>query len=1159
MIFSLIKEKCSHCLRSISLGQKFFECFKCNCIIHEKCFKISQAGIVNSDFYCKDCKLTITERYNPFKTLIDFDNHENSNDDPTLFKISQILDQCETYSASTFNTDLGEMLKNHGGCLFLNIDGNKSNFDIFIAELEQLKHKFPIIALAETNINPEESVVYSITGYKSFYQSTKSSKSKGSGVAIYAHESLNAVINEDVSFVTDNLESLFIKIHGESNSLDIGVIYRPPSGSSDLAISELHEIVKTLPKSGVHIMGDFNINLLSKNNKSVEEFENKILGTGFFPLISIATHERPGCKQSCIDNILSNDLEHTLKSGTLRLGASHHHAIFHLNTNINNPTKNSQVKLTQYYDYCNTNIESFLISINEKLQSNPPDNFSNFCNSFNEELDKAFKLEKPKCSKRTPLNNPWITAGLIKSISTKDELYDSWKKAQKVKCIAPDKFDEPVDRKSCTCRACTLIITRYQEYKLHRQTLKRLINIAKKKYFSNKVSEYSGNSKKLWEIINNIRGKSKHEIKPCFKLDDRKITERRLIANKFNKYFVSIATKLNDGYTNDGIPLEGLPSFTDYLPKTCPTSIYLSDSSPNEIMEIIDELKNGKSSDIPISIIKKSSCIISPHLAKLFNECMQEGVFPDELKLGKVTPIYKKDNEELFENYRPISTLPVFGKILEKLIYRRLYSFLTAKGIINENQFGFRKGHSTSHALNHSTTYIESLLKDKQHVLGIFLDLSKAFDTISHSQLLYKLNHYGIRGNALNLIKSYLTNRKQYVSVLNENSDKLPVEWGVPQGSVLGPLLFLIYINDLCNVSKDGKFILFADDTNLFVASNSRQEVYKLANEILQSISMYMKCNLLHVNAKKCCYLYFNPNSREDYSSVNKDLESLNLAIDGSILRRVKTAKFLGVLMDDELSWKPHIEALNCKLKSACGRIYHIKNCLPQEIYKQIYHALFESHLTFAISVWGGVSHRTIEPVFISQKRCIRMLFGDSEAYQNKLKTCARARPITCTIPKSTPLVKPCSHCNKIKQKNNKPAQPLRCQILGNDFYTKESTKPIFKQHDLLTVYNLYRLRCIVEFFKIMKYRLPIAIYSLFTRSKRKDNLIITPSPSHNFTYKASWLWNQFQSKESDLDFARTSCNSLKSRLNLSLLHAQNRYCTEWHDDNFTKFGPADS
>ena len=401
--------------------------------------------------------------------------------------------------------------------------------------------------------------------------------------------------------------------------------------------------------------------------------------------------------------------------------------------------------------------------------------------------------------------------------------------------------------------------------------------------------------------------------------------------------------------------------------------------------------------------------------------------------------------------------------------------------------------------------------------------------------------------------------------MLNENSDPLTVEWGVPQGSVLGPLLFLIYINDLCNVSQNGKFILFADDTNLFVAGDSRQEVHCLANEILGSISTYMKCNLLHVNAKKSCYLYFNPNSREDNSLVNKDLENLNLVINGSVFRRVKTAKFLGVLMDDELSWKPHIESLNCKLKSACGRIYRIKNCLPAELYKQIYHTLFESYLTFAISVWGGVSHRTIEPIFVTQKKCIRMLFGDTEAYQNKLKTCARTRPITCVIPQcmsknsDEPTPKPCSYCSKLKRKNEKITKPLRCQILSNNFHAKESTKPIFKQHDLLTVYNLYRLRCIVELFKIMKYRLPIAIYSLFTRSKRKDSLIITPAPSHNFTYKASWLWNLFRNSESDLDFASTSCNSLKYKLNVSLVHAQNRYCSEWHNDNFTEFGPTTS
>ena len=580
-------------------------------------------------------------------------------------------------------------------------------------------------------------------------------------------------------------------------------------------------------------------------------------------------------------------------------------------------------------------------------------------------------------------------------------------------------------------------------------------------------------------------------------------------------------------------------------------------------MEIIAELKNGKSSDIPIHVIKKSAIVISPYLTKYYNLSMQNGIFPDELKLGRISPVYKKDNEELFENYRPISTLPVFGKILEKLIYRRLYGFLTAKGIINENQFGFRKGHSTSHALNYSVNHIESLLKENKHVLGIFIDLSKAFDTIRHDKLLCKLNHYGIRGNALNLIKSYLSNRMQYVNVLNENSDHLSIEYGVPQGSVLGPLLFILYINDLCNASSNAKFILFADDTNVFVAANSRQEAYNIANDLLLSISRYMKCNLLHINTKKSCYMYFSPNKRENEGLLNNELDSFNLDIDGSIIKRRKTTKFLGVLIDDRLSWKPHIEALNKKLKSACGRIYRIKNCLPSKLHKQIYHTLFESHLAFAISVWGGVSLNVIEPVFITQKKCIRMMFGDTNAYQDKFKTCARARPIKCKImmressiktsKSKDPLyvIKPCIQCARKKNK-----KLLSCQKLGDEFYTKESTKPLFNLHKLLTVHNLYKLRTISELFKIMKYRLPTSLYSLFTRSTRRDNRFKPPKPTHNFVYKSSWLWNKYLDTNRELDFASTSCNLLKSRLKLSLLEAQSRYFNEWHKDNFEEFGP---
>ncbi|KAL5253585.1 hypothetical protein ACHWQZ_G013401 [Mnemiopsis leidyi] len=306
---------------------------------------------------------------------------------------------------------------------------------------------------------------------------------------------------------------------------------------------------------------------------------------------------------------------------------------------MNNQNKHSQTKLVQYYDYCKTNIESFLISLKEKFLSHPPDDFSNFCSTFNDELDKAFKLEKPKCSKRTPLNNPWITFGLIKSINTKDELYESWKKAQKVKCVAPDTAEKPAARNNCDCKTCKKIISCYLEYKAHRQVLKRLINLAKKKFYSDKISEYSGDSKKLWEIINNIRGKSRHEIKPSFKLDDRKITERRLIANEFNKYFVSIATKLNKGYCNDEIPLEGLPSFTDYLPKSCPTSIYLSDCNQNEIMDIIGELKNG--------------FVCSKRLIKLFSCCTV-----DHLLLGKNNVGLKDDEGNLTDGYFSLTNFP---------------------------------------------------------------------------------------------------------------------------------------------------------------------------------------------------------------------------------------------------------------------------------------------------------------------------------------------------------------------------------------------------------------------------------------------------------------------------------------------------------------------
>ena len=1040
----------------------------------------------------------------------------NNDSDPCLQKISDVLENCKCYTIKDLNTTIKPYFKNNGSMIFQNIDGNRTNFDAFNVELDRISEKFNVIGLAETNVGIEESSVYYLEGYNCFYQDKHVNKAKGTGVAIYLTDKLNGVVNDELSWVTKNLETLFVTIQHDE-PLNVGVVYRPPNGDSSEALNELKKIIESCPKKNLYLIGDFNINMHDENSKLVHDFENLILSLGLSPLISTFTHHKPGCKPSCIDNILTNDTENTICSGTINTCISHHHAVFNIfDSPLSNISEQHEQKHVQYYDYSNKNVNNFVEALEVKLASEPPNNFTDFSSLFNQELDNACKLDKPKYSKRNAKNNPWITYGLISSINRKHELYDEWKKAQNQKCLNKPVLANPLD---CLCSNCKYEVICEKQFKAHRKLLTHLINCAKRKYSGGKIAECAGDSRKTWQIINELRGKKRREIKPNFIINAERVTNRRVIANEFNKYFASIASNLNEVYSGDYLRINALPSFTDYLPKSITSSIYLRECDSNEIIEVINELKNGKSSDIPIHVIKKSCQVIAPYLVKYFNLCMQEGHFPDELKTGRISPIYKKEDEQLLGNYRPVSTLPVFGKILEKLIYERLYSFFISKGIIHENQFGFRKGHSTSHALNYSIEHIQSLISNKQHVLGVFIDLSKAFDTLDHNKIVSKLDNYGIRGNALKLISSYLSNRKQFVNVLDVKSDVLPVEFGVPQGSVLGPLLFILYINDICNITEKGKFVLFADDTNIFVAAESKEKAYSMANEVLQAVSKYMEVNLLHINVKKCCYMYFSPfkRAKSDIDETN----DLNLAINSKIIKRVSQTKFLGVIIDDKLTWKPHISSLNKKLSSICGRIYRIIKCLPESLYKQIYHSLFESHIGYAISVWGGIPNNQLKPLFITQKKCIRILFGDNEQYIDKLRTCARVRPINS-------------------------------QRLGSKFYVKESTKPLFTKHELLTVENLYRYRCLMECFKVIKFRVPISLYYLFNISNRKDDLLITPFPSNQFMYRSSYLWNEFR-KSSSLNF-NSPLSSAKNTLRNSLLKAQGRYGADWSDKNFTEF-----
>ena len=563
---------------------------------------------------------------------------------------------------------------------------------------------------------------------------TLKGKIKGTGVALYVRNDLNASTLDRVGFCTPDIESYFVQISNTDDPITFGVIYRPPSGEIEKFIDAMHSIVSNLPKKNVHMLGDYNIDLLKELSKDTETFEDFFLQYGFAPVISIPTHERLNCKSTCIDNILTNSCESVMLSGTLpnnRLGE--HMPIFQvLKTEL--PRSLEQQKTFKLYEFSNSNMNKFVEKLNTSIENLIPSvNFSEFTELFEQTLNSTCKLAKPKETKRTPINNPWITEGISAAVDRKHDLREEW--------------TDSITKDNPSGDAAL-----HEKFRKYRKTLQHIINTAKNAYKCTKILENKEDSRKTWQLINELRGKSKRVLKPPFIINNERIFERRAIANEFNKYFNSIASKLNNEIDQEKLSDLGFSSFEDYLFPSHPQSIYLQDCDAEEILEIVKQLENNKSSDIPIRVIKKSAHVFCHTLSQYFNILMKAGQFPDVLKLGKVTPVFKKGNPEILGNYRPVSTLPIFGKIFEKIIYSRIYKYALSQNLLNENQFGFRQSHSTCHAVNFSVSLIQEALQRNKHVIGIFVDLSKAFDTIDHKILLKKLERYGIRDVANSLI-----------------------------------------------------------------------------------------------------------------------------------------------------------------------------------------------------------------------------------------------------------------------------------------------------------------------------------------------------------------------------------------------------------------------
>ena len=623
-------------------------------------------------------------------------------------------------------------------------------------------------------------------------------------------------------------------------------------------------------------------------------------------------------------------------SGVIEYPITDHFPIFYIFSNNNCLPK----KVISFRNINSNTINNFISSIQNKdfnlvYEYNDPNKaFQYFYDELYKIYNLCFKIKK-KTIKININKDPWITPNIRKCIRKKYYLYNLLKRG---------------------------LITR-RIFNTYKNMLSWLIKKKRLCYLNSKFTIDTNDSKKTWKNINVLlkRGKNSKSIKL---FDNGEYSVGRDMTNKFNNYFTKIASNLIQNISNDRNSDNDRLTNLNNVQSSC--FIY-----PTNIVEVSEILMSLPNKGNPIFCILPKILIsikdkILPILTFLFNFCILKGIYPDCLKIARVVPIYKSGNALNVGNYRPISNLDPLNKIFELIIRNRLNQFITINNTLSEFQYGFRTKSSTSLAIFNLVSDFISTINKKCYTIALFIDLRKAFDLVNRRILLNKLYNYGIRGIVNQLIDSYLSNRKQFVNVGDYRSDVLDIGYGVPQGSVLGPFLFNLFINDVVNLPLCEK-ILFADDTVLYVSALSFEECINNIIQVIDFLRVWLNRNQLLINTDKSKLMLITSKTHPHLPPVY---------FDNRPIEWVHCIKYLGVLIDDRLSFNSQVDSVCTKLSKFRGLTYSLQSIVPQNILIRIFYGLIYPALTDNIVIWGGLNITNCNRIQILLNQILRNILG---------------------------------------------------------------------------------------------------------------------------------------------------------------------------------------